>query len=306
MKLREDVDFLSGLVESKLISLPKAKELAALPVMMIPNATLPGNEEFLKFWDEEIKTMNGNTKFNFLEWEDIPFWDFIIIVNYNPNWRKVRSRDAEGKEPLPGTAMAYCRLSVDQENKIIKKSYSNNGFSWSEVEVDLNRSDDLTLEEITLKVFNVKDDKVDAVRKSIYLKDIYENCFNEVVAGAMMWHRFHCRSDRYTIAVKSNGKYKTDNGRTADIAKVLGPRIIYLDKLPSEEDEVTSLNNNGSKAPHQRKGHWVTLRSERFKNHSKYMVKNGIYRKPAWIGDRTRIVHGATYTVMDKPVNLEE
>ena len=306
MKLREDVEYVSSLVENKLINLSLAKELASLPLMIIPNESLPEQKDFKEYWDNNLET---GSFINLFEWSGIPFWDFVVLYNFHDDWKVVRKKAIKGDFISILDEVVYCRITIDIENKFIRKSYSGNGYDWISNESVVDSFDEKSVMDHTKTVYrNINEGRVDLSDPSRedFLNEVFGRCFNGIFGAINAWHEFHCKNDRYVISVKQNKMPKIDNLRTREIAKVLGPRIIYLDKLPSEDEEIVSESGNGTKAPHQRKGHWATLKHERYKNHPQYLVKNGVYRKPMWIGDRTRIVHGATYTVIDKQVNLEE
>lgn len=51
--------------------------------------------------------------------------------------------------------------------------------------------------------------------------------------------------------------------------------------------------------PHHKRGYWVTLKAERFRNHPMFEVKNGVYRKESWVGDRRFAVKDLIYKVVD-------
>jgi len=307
MKLREDFEYLSGLVQDKMITLTEAKEMAALPLLLVPHESLPENSEFKKFWDEFDGGSNNRKKIvTVYELEDLPFIDFVVMYNFHKDWKRI-SRIEPGIEIDDKDSIIYCRFTFDEENDIIRESYSCNGKIWAKTEGKYSDGDiDIDYDKCQLKIKGLpewSEEYKKCRNESLYA--CFSNDIHGVFTAAMMWHRYHGMSDRYTISVKKNNPPKVVNIMTKQIAKVLGPRIIYLDKLPTEDENIVSESGNNSKAPHQRKGHWATLKSERFKNHPMYMIKNGIYRKPAWIGDRTKIVHGATYTVLDREVNYD-
>jgi len=95
-----------------------------------------------------------------------------------------------------------------------------------------------------------------------------------------------------------------ENSRQAKTAKLkpwLVPprrRIILLD--PHEARKYGHRINRGgthaSPHPHQRRGHWATLRSERFKH------KRGerVWVRPAWVGDREWVFEGNRYRVITR------
>lgn len=81
------------------------------------------------------------------------------------------------------------------------------------------------------------------------------------------------------------------------------PRTIMLDLTSAKR--YGHPNRGGTHAsphPHQRRGHFKTLRAERFgENRGKR-----IWTRPAWVGDREWIYNGATYKVLDLPTEATQ
>jgi len=79
------------------------------------------------------------------------------------------------------------------------------------------------------------------------------------------------------------------------------PRLIYMNRLPMPSDKKEHQGGTHA-APrrHERKGHYRTLKADRFKYHPKYGVENGIYIRPTWVGDKEVVVEGNRYTVIVK------
>lgn len=83
-------------------------------------------------------------------------------------------------------------------------------------------------------------------------------------------------------------------------------RILFLDKLPSVQDTPEDVLNMTTKTElakgHERIAHRRTLTNPRYKNHPKYLVKNGIRVSKAWVGPKIASDSvGNTYTVMQLP-----
>lgn len=74
------------------------------------------------------------------------------------------------------------------------------------------------------------------------------------------------------------------------------PRIILLDptqaKLYGHRTE--TRGTHASPIPHQRRGHWATLRSEKWT----HMKGKRVWRKPAWVGDQDWVFKGNQYKVI--------
>lgn len=82
-------------------------------------------------------------------------------------------------------------------------------------------------------------------------------------------------------------------------------RVVFLNRLPEEISPTGRYKYPEGKGaphkPHQRRAHTKTLKHPRYRNHPKYLVKDGIKVKPAWIGPKTRDYEGNTYTVWLPP-----
>lgn len=73
--------------------------------------------------------------------------------------------------------------------------------------------------------------------------------------------------------------------------------IVFLNKLPTVQEQSESKGgHHASPRFHHRRGTWVHLKNERYKNHPKFGDK--IYRKASWVGERETIINGTTYKVL--------
>ena len=116
--------------------------------------------------------------------------------------------------------------------------------------------------------------------------------------------RFNDQQDRYAIAMTPQTRKRTngDISLREKLVRLAGPSVVYLDKLPTNTDDqskITGLTGREVSA-HPRRGFHYTLKHERYKNHPDYLVHKKMYRKPTWVGDRSTIVNGTVYTVVDK------
>lgn len=74
--------------------------------------------------------------------------------------------------------------------------------------------------------------------------------------------------------------------------------IVFLDALPSDK-KVHQGGTHNSPRPHKRRGYYYTLKNKRYKEHPFYQQYNAMYKRPAYIGDKEKIVNGTTYTIME-------
>lgn len=73
--------------------------------------------------------------------------------------------------------------------------------------------------------------------------------------------------------------------------------VVFLDKLPTTKEAKPSQGgSHASPIYHQRKGHFRTMRDEKFKNHPDF--KKPIWRKSTWVGEPMVEVGGTTYKVL--------
>lgn len=304
MKLREDSKILSGLVGSKIISLEEAKTMSALALMDIPYVfDMPEYMEWFtnsKLYVEKI----------YLNFHQFPFYEMVYFTKMSGPEKITRANS------IGSNGHYYCKIVIKDENTA-EFQYTDDPQYLISTTVVLNEKGAPGFNNPIIRI-NANIPAEEQKRLMPLLADLHfkkprgDNENKAYVPHLLLtmvpcWVMFNDQLDRYSISVSKNKKPKLSNNREGEIAKVAGPRIIYLDKLPETTDKDPESSSTGlTVAPHQRRGTWVTLRAERFKNHPLFQVEKGIYRKPAWVGDRTRIVHGATYTVIDKQINLEK
>lgn len=95
--------------------------------------------------------------------------------------------------------------------------------------------------------------------------------------------------------------------KSSDGAKVKSAphaSLIFLDRLPNRSESVEDVERvcteSTSKRGHQRIAYRKTLTADRYRNHPKYMVKDGVRVRTTWVGERTSTdLEGNTYTVME-------
>ena len=103
---------------------------------------------------------------------------------------------------------------------------------------------------------------------------------------------------------KTNGKYPvvvrgSKPCKAKKVYKRKGlPRLIYMNALPRSEPKPHQGGSHASPMRHQRKGHYKTLKSERFKKHPLYGVEKGVFVRAAWVGSKEVVHEGNRYTVI--------
>lgn len=111
------------------------------------------------------------------------------------------------------------------------------------------------------------------------------------IASMCIWANEH---DQYPVIQQST---KPAQKGTKPCKRRDLPRLIYMNKLPSAHSQSLG-GHHASPRGHERRGHYKTLRHEKYKHHPKYGVEKGIYVRPAWVGDKTVVHEGNRYTVI--------
>jgi hypothetical protein len=108
------------------------------------------------------------------------------------------------------------------------------------------------------------------------------------------------RSDEAVMVEPTNKTIRKSNAKlklNALFKANEGPKVIYLNNLNFGSAVGDTGSIGSAKCGHRRRSHHKTLKDDRFKNHPKYMVKNGIIIKATWVGPKTTIAYGNIYTV---------
>lgn len=278
MKERIDVDLVTRLVKRGVLKESTAKEWLALPLMMIDMrpTTAPGKE----FYDF-LMTRNPDHTIPFIPSMKTFILDECMVYSMGIEFNR------------------YGRIKVLDDNRFeiqmhiatVREPYAtvryiggfdNSGRGMFEI-CDLND-----------KPFKpIEQDRV-----------FVQTIGNNYVQGLLVTFQYFCimnnMKDRYAMSVQEhNPKPKLKTGKKGKLSQNIGPRIIYLDEFPTEHKSGEESDGHVVK-PHKRRGHHFTLRADRYKNNPFYMVENVLWKKPIWIGDRTAIVNGSVYTVLDE------
>jgi hypothetical protein len=129
-----------------------------------------------------------------------------------------------------------------------------------------------------------------------HCRDRLEVMMMEIVSGFARLYHYVYYSDNYFTEVRPKVK-KKGGGNKARQAKLYGPSILVLNRIPSHSDN-TEGEHATKKKYHHRRGHFKTLTHEKFRHHPKFGVKNGVYVKPAWIGEKEGTYQGRSYKVL--------
>lgn len=106
------------------------------------------------------------------------------------------------------------------------------------------------------------------------------------------------QASEYLVEVTQESQSKQDikTMEKKPWAAPVARRVILLDPAKATEygHRIDRGGAHASPSPHQRRGHWATLKSERYKN------KRGqrVWVRPAWVGDKEWIFEGNRYRVL--------
>lgn len=139
-------------------------------------------------------------------------------------------------------------------------------------------------------------------RKEAYRKkEVAARALVSVIRMLLLFFEYYHRDDKYMVSMrKSSANTPSTGGHEIkqQIDNVEPTHIVFLDSLPTGHNP-RSRKHSTVKAPHVRMGHYKTLMHPRYRYHPMYLVPNGVYVRPAFVGDRTKIVNGVVYTVLD-------
>jgi hypothetical protein len=137
-------------------------------------------------------------------------------------------------------------------------------------------------------------------------KEAVHTCFTGIIYAV----GYLTECPEYMVEVRPEPKVRTEKqkrklGKTVQRFPWLNeeaPRLILLDPSKQYPRYGRGVGTHASPVPHQRRGHWMTLRAERYKEKKGHSV----WRKPAWIGDQEWVFKGSVYRVVDLPANQPE
>lgn len=297
LQKRPDTDLITEALRLKIITMKEAMEWMRLPFITIPDIRGQDTDvEFREFVAKQTeKGVYGKTAIvsEFLT-NDFYFDEFIVQVEGEI------VRIAKQKEQ---SRVLFSMLPNDLRG--YKREHWMSSFYLKTTMVDDKPHLDLIPATELLRKRISELGKIPEMRKS--LDAMVEN--GKTISGYCTWFcDYNNQKHKYLIEVgpeRKPGKKKGSGLATPKeiIWQAAGPRLLYLDKLPTSgsNEGVTETEEGDVRVmrPHQRRGYWVTLRADRFRDHPKYMVKNGVYRKPCWIGPKEAVVNGNVYRVLE-------
>lgn len=100
------------------------------------------------------------------------------------------------------------------------------------------------------------------------------------------------------VPSKAAKKRKGDLTKNRPWLNATGPKVLLLDRMPSTQKEHQG-GTHASPKPHRRRGHWKTLRHPKYRHHPKYLVENGIFIKPSFVGPKEAEHEGNIYKLVE-------
>lgn len=283
---RPDVELLMELLRKKKISMADAKMWISLPLIAIPSQrTGQDNNDFPAY---VAKWVAENPPYDFVnvveEFLNNNFYFEDFVLQLDNAFVRVAVYKTAGKiifstiDDITGSGKGP---------KFTRFSFQHNGKSGEPARV----------------LFTALSENLIAAQLSRVLDtNSFLSAGVEVLMQCSLFRDYNNQKDRYAIRVAEQRKPKVKGLPTPKeiLRSSQGPRVIYLDALPTQKGNNCNTSDSVREhRPHHRRGTWITLRAERFKYHPKYMVKNGVYRKPTWVGPREAIVNGNIYTVIE-------
>ncbi|RLB60221.1 MAG: hypothetical protein DRH08_15715 [Deltaproteobacteria bacterium] len=126
-----------------------------------------------------------------------------------------------------------------------------------------------------------------------------------VLQALVGFHKYAFEHDMYLTLLTSAKKQTPHEKHTASKKPWLtrrAPRLVFLNELPDAIPDTERAEPKGgshaSPIQHRRKGHWMTLSADCFKNHPMYKVHKGVWRRAALVGKLEVEVEGTQFKIL--------
>jgi hypothetical protein len=286
-KQRKDSHFLFGLVSSNALTPRYAMELAALPLVVIPHKPTSTEQNWRDFKISQFHFIPSVQKFMLHE---------VMVLMGTTTPGKYR--------------YGYIRIMDDMHYRV---AYMRKPDQW--VTADLKYNVDSSLFHVKLKGVSQRRFEDAVVRYQLTQADANQMRLMCATTLALFqqWCEYNNRRDRYLstaftkemlsetpIPDVSTPNNKTTAARSQQEPKY-GPMVVYLDGESIARAQALNRNETGVNTvkPHVRCGYNYTLMNERFRKHPLFRKYKEMWRKPCYVGDRTLIIDGTTYTVLE-------
>jgi hypothetical protein len=281
MEQRQDIPILSALAKYECITQERAKQLAALSLMVIPDKADTRYPDWVAFMREQVEVSQGLA----MSHEDFCLYD--CVVHY--------------AAPEGSTGGMYGRIHVISDDvyhiSIVPTVDYSKPLHWVEVVFRYDSVNSRYIEQ-DIRIDNLsKDASSKTYTHGLTRKQIKEhiNAAWRLLGMYYYFCRWNMRQDRFAVSVEREpGNYR----ERGELWRTTGPSIIYLNALPATGYRGEVTGQYRTIPPHERLGYQCTLSHERFRNHQDFQIYKGHYRGPAYIGDRARVVNGKVYTIL--------
>ncbi len=277
--MRKDHDLVLHLLRDRKIDVNVAKAILSSPLIVIPDPDVTSLET------NQLTLLNPDNVWGKYmidtAWNDIPESEYVHpLIQYTvlSSIKVISSK---------GTSVAIQHVFIRDHGdgtKSIRSTVIHQG---------LNR---------------VVGSKVFIENNGVLQRDDGSGEFGAYLSTKELLHRWldYTRSLRLTPVLQSV-KGNTVSKKSPDGLKVKSAphaSIIFLDRLPTRSESVKDVERvcteSTTKRGHQRIAYRKTLTADRYRNHPKYMVKDGVRVRTTWVGERTSSdLEGNTYTVME-------
>ena len=281
---RQDHVILKKLSKSKIIK--NVSEFAELPLVLIKNDT-----SIDKKIKDEYSRLEKKYEFEGMNINDLPLtemYENIRIFNF-------------------GEFLFLNKLDINIKNndfRYSKVKTSNNIIEFANYFIDnvLTLKLNTTSGKISLKYRSRNKKTIDLLhikdKQTIKIRDnLIKSSFKEIILIGVLFKVCN-ESDLYAVSKKvvKNKQHKKHKAKKPWEREDL-ISIVFLNRLPVSSIATESKGgHHASPHYHHRRGTWVHLTHEIYKNHPKFGDK--IYRKGSWVGEKSKIVNGTTYTVL--------
>lgn len=284
-KQRKDSDFLFALVSNAAISPRYAMELAALPLVVIPHKPTSVEQNWRDFRISQFHFIPSVQKFMLHE---------VMVLMGTGQPGKYR--------------YGHIRIMDDTHYRV---GYMRAPDQW--VIADLKYSVESNLFSVKLKGIS-RHQFIDGARRfGITQSDANQMCLMCATTLALFqqWCEYNNRRDRYLATAFTKEMLSEAPPLTQTVNETpptptkrettYGPMVVYLDGESIARANTLSSNEStvGTVKPHVRCGYHYTLMNERYRKHPLFRKYKEMWRKPCYVGDRTLIIDGTTYTVLE-------
>lgn len=288
MNAREDAELLAISLNRRYITKEISDDFKKLPLIVFPTENRPSSEnEFIQTY---VRTWNTQ---HVLDSGTHILPEYVAMVNGRYIYVKTANRKIQRLGLIAPELKCFVWLDINRAKKDINGSY----------DIIISTSNNTVLPRWTSK------------------RELFTNHLSiytiSLVARILAFVDYQARQYRYGMLklpvitaqeefsrkIKNNslsGKHPVAPSSYHKKRDVGGGRIVFLDKLPkanykgSGQSDVLGTPKEG----HPRRGHYRLLYNPCYANHPMYCNPVGIFIRPTWVGPKTTIYEGFTYTVI--------